>query len=48
MTGGGRDRRAQEIVGGAGSVIDVLIDHQWTSDPTENPEAVKSGCKAPE
>lgn len=35
-------------MGGAGSVIDVLIDHQWTSDPTENAEEVQAGCKAPE
>lgn len=35
-------------MGGAGSVIDVFFDHQWTSDPTENPGEVKSGCKAPE
>lgn len=37
MTGG----RAQEIVGRAGNTVDMLMDHPWTSDPTENPEKVK-------
>lgn len=41
MTGGQRDGRAPDTVGGAENVIDVLIDHQWTRDPTENPERVR-------
>lgn len=38
LTGGGRDGRAWEIVGGTGNAMDVLIDHQRGSDPAENPE----------
>lgn len=29
------------FVGGAGNEVDVLIDHQWTGDHTENPEEIR-------
>lgn len=29
------------FVGSAGNEVDVLTDHQWTGDPTENPEELR-------
>lgn len=29
------------FVGGAGNEVDMLNDHQWTGDPTENPEEIR-------
>lgn len=40
LTSGRRDGGAQDLAGSAGKEVDVLIDPQWTSEPTENPEVV--------
>ena len=40
LTSGRRDGGAQDLAGSAGKEVDVLIDPQWASDPTENPEVV--------
>lgn len=48
MTGGRRDGRAQDIVGGAGNAIDVFTGHQGTCDPTEKSRRDQPVCRAPE
>lgn len=40
--------RAQDIAGGAENAIAVLMDHQWTYDPTEKSRRGQAGGREPE